>query len=60
MRMVISFDDFDRSRWVNQTGASGHPASRKYDDQTQTWLEGRSYTWRFSQAQVRASTHRRP
>jgi penicillin amidase len=56
MRMVISFDDFDRSRWVNQTGASGHPASRKYDDQVGAWLEGRSYQWRFSEAQVKAAT----
>jgi penicillin amidase len=54
LRMVVDLGSFDRSRWVNQTGASGHPGNGHYDDQFDTWLEGHSYPWAFSEPAVRA------
>ena len=44
MRMVVDLGDLDRSRWVNQTGASGHPFSPHYDDQVGAWVEGETYS----------------
>ena len=56
MRMVVDLGDLDRSRWVNLTGASGHPGDAHYTDQTQAWARGRTYQWPFSAAAVKAST----
>lgn len=52
MRMVVSLADFDRSRWINLTGVSGHPASSHYTDQTDLWVEGETLPWAFSRDQV--------
>ncbi|PZU49848.1 MAG: penicillin acylase family protein [Arsenicicoccus sp.] len=52
MRMVVDLADLDASTWVNQTGTSGHPFHTNYDDQTQAWLEGRTYPWAFTRAAV--------
>ncbi len=52
MRMVVDLGDLDRSRWVNQTGNSGHPFSPHYDDQIETWLAGETYRWPSSRAAV--------
>ncbi|HTW16750.1 MAG TPA: penicillin acylase family protein [Nocardioides sp.] len=58
MRMVVSLDDFDASRWINLTGVSGHPASDHYTDQTDLWAEGESLAWPFSADAVEdASVH---
>ncbi len=48
MRMVVSMADFDKSRWVNLTGVSGHPFSDHYTDQTDLWAEGETLPWVFS------------
>ena len=56
MRMVVDLADLDRSRWVNLTGASGHPGDAHYADQTQAWAQGRTYAWPFSAAAVSAAT----
>ncbi|HLS39305.1 MAG TPA: penicillin acylase family protein, partial [Ornithinicoccus sp.] len=53
MRMVVDLSDFDRSRWVNQTGNSGHPFHAHYSDQTQAWLEGRTFPWHSTAEAVR-------
>jgi penicillin G amidase len=45
MRMLVDLGDPDASRWVNQTGVSGHAFSQNYDDQTKLWAAGR--TWPF-------------
>ena len=37
MRMLIDLGDLDASRWVNQSGVSGHAFNRHYDDQTVLW-----------------------
>jgi len=55
MRMVISLADFDASRWINQTGVSGHPASDHYVDQTDLWARGETLPWSFSSDAVDAS-----
>src|SRR5690606_18254238 len=52
MRMVVDLGDLDRSRWVNQTGISGHPGDAHYDDQLGTWLDGEDYAWPFGRDAV--------
>ena len=37
MRMLIDLGDLDASRWVNESGVSGHAFHRHYDDQTELW-----------------------
>ncbi|MFS3127049.1 penicillin acylase family protein [Nocardioides sp. Bht2] len=53
MRMVVSLADFDDSRWINLTGASGHVFHDNYTDQTDLYVEGRTLPWRYSQGAVR-------
>ena len=55
MRMVVSLDDFDDSRWVNLTGVSGHAFHDNYVDQTELWVDGDTLPWRFSAAAVGAA-----
>ncbi len=55
MRMVVDLADLDQSTWVNQTGSSGHPFHPHYGDQTQAWIEGRTYAWRSSRDAVAAA-----
>ena len=38
MRMVVDLSDFDKSRWVNLTGVSGHAFSANYTDQTDSQI----------------------
>ncbi|WP_318244319.1 penicillin acylase family protein [Oerskovia merdavium] len=56
MRMVVDLDDLDSSTWVTVTGASGHPASKHYEDQLGTWAAGETYAWPFSVSAVAAQT----
>lgn len=53
MRMVVDLSDLDASRWVNQTGNSGHPFHAHYSDQTQAWLEGSTFPWPSTAEAVR-------
>ncbi len=55
MRMVISLENFDDSRWISLTGVSGHPFSDHYTDQTDLWVEGESLAWPFSVDEVEAA-----
>lgn len=48
MRMVIDLADFDRSRWINLTGASGHAFDPHYADQTDLWAKGKTRPWPFT------------
>lgn len=52
MRMVVSLADFDDSRWINLTGASGHAFNGNYVDQTELFVEGRTLPWAFSRDAV--------
>jgi penicillin amidase len=53
MRMVVDLGDLDASRWVNQTGSSGHPYDAHYVDQTDAWVKNQTYPWPFSEKGVR-------
>ncbi|WP_352231769.1 penicillin acylase family protein [Microtetraspora sp. NBRC 16547] len=53
MRMVVDLADFDRSRWINLTGASGHAFHANYNDQSELWADGRTTVWPFSEQGVR-------
>ena len=59
MRMVVDLADLDRSRWVNLTGASGHPFDAHYADQSDGWAEGATYAWPFGRAAVLSATTQR-
>lgn len=56
MRMVVNLEDFDKSKWINLTGASGHAFSAHYTDQTGKWAKGELLDWSFSQKAVDKST----
>ncbi|MFI7588794.1 penicillin acylase family protein [Spongisporangium articulatum] len=56
MRMVVDLDNFDHSRWVNQTGESGHPGDKHYDDQIETWLANKDFAWPASQQAVQEAS----
>jgi penicillin amidase len=53
MRMIVDLGKIDESRWVNESGISGHPADSHYDDQVETWLKGKDYAWPFSKEAVK-------
>jgi penicillin G amidase len=53
MRMVVNLGDLDASRWVNQTGNSGHPYDVHYVDQADAWARNETFPWPFSQKAVR-------
>ncbi|WP_299537770.1 penicillin acylase family protein [uncultured Streptomyces sp.] len=56
MRMVVNVGDWDKSRWINLTGASGHAFSAHYTDQTEKWIDGELLDWSFGDRAVGAST----
>ncbi|MEU1216261.1 penicillin acylase family protein [Streptomyces sp. NPDC005790] len=56
MRMVVNVGDWDKSRWINLTGASGHAFSAHYTDQTDKWVEGELLDWSFEEDAVKQST----
>ncbi|MFB4423786.1 penicillin acylase family protein [Streptomyces sp. QL37] len=56
MRMVVNVGDWDKSRWINLTGASGHAFSAHYTDQTDKWVEGELLDWSFGADAVKQST----
>ena len=59
MRMLIDLGDLDASRWVNQSGVSGHAFHRHYDDQTKLWANQRLWPFVSSQGAVEARTETR-
>ncbi|MEX3101285.1 MULTISPECIES: penicillin acylase family protein [unclassified Streptomyces] len=56
MRMVVNLDDFDKSKWINLSGASGHAFSAHYTDQTGKWANGELLDWSFTSKSVDGST----
>jgi penicillin amidase len=56
MRMVVDMADFDRSRWVNQTGESGHVDDPNYLDQAPLWAAGETLPWAYSGSAVKSAT----
>ncbi|WP_137825780.1 penicillin acylase family protein [Brevibacterium sp. 2SA] len=55
MRQIIDVGDFDRSRWINLTGASGHAFNPNYADQTEDWAANRTRPWAYSPQAVAAA-----
>ena len=53
MRMVVNLGELDASRWVNQTGNSGHPYDDHYVDQTDAWVLNETFPWPFSEKAIR-------
>ncbi|MEV7994699.1 penicillin acylase family protein [Streptomyces sp. NPDC086077] len=56
MRMVVNLDDFDKSKWINLSGASGHAYSAHYTDQTGKWAKGELLDWSFTKQAVDTNT----
>ncbi|MFI9627031.1 penicillin acylase family protein [Streptomyces sp. NPDC052042] len=56
MRMVVNVGDWDKSRWINLTGASGHAFAAHYTDQTDKWVNGELLDWPFGTNAVTKST----
>ncbi|MCX4581574.1 penicillin acylase family protein [Streptomyces sp. NBC_01481] len=56
MRMVVNVGDWDKSRWINLTGASGHAYSAHYIDQTDKWADGELLDWAYGKQAVQART----
>jgi penicillin amidase len=56
MRMVVNLGNLDASRWVNQTGSSGHPYDAHYVDQTDAWSRNETYPWPSSKEAVGAAS----
>ena len=56
MRMLIDLGDLDASRWVNQSGVSGHAFNRHYDDQTALWVNNQLWPFVSTRAAVEART----
>ncbi len=56
MRMLVDLSSLDQSRWVNQSGASGHAFAATYDDQLPLWAGNRMWSFASSKAAVDAST----
>ena len=56
MRMLVDLGDLDQSRWVNQSGVSGHAFHRNYDDQTELWADNQMWPFVSSRAAVEART----
>ncbi|WP_328913917.1 MULTISPECIES: penicillin acylase family protein [unclassified Streptomyces] len=52
MRMIVNLQNFDKSRWINLTGASGHAYNAHYTDQTGKWANGELLPWYYSDTQV--------
>ncbi len=52
MRQVIDLSNFDKSRWVQLTGNSGHVYHPNYWDQVEPWRDGDTNAWPFSEAAV--------
>ncbi|MFF0437281.1 penicillin acylase family protein [Streptomyces sp. NPDC004327] len=56
MRMVVNVGDWDKSRWINLSGASGHAFNSHYTDQTDKWVKGELLDWVYGQGAVEAAT----
>ncbi|MEV3990397.1 penicillin acylase family protein [Streptomyces sp. NPDC049837] len=56
MRMVVNVGDWDKSRWINLSGASGHAYNAHYTDQTDKWAKGELLDWPYGRQAVDART----
>src|SRR3954452_9205855 len=56
MRMLVDLGGADSGRWVNQSGASGHPFGPYYTDQAAMWLTDRTWPMVLTRNAVAAAT----
>ncbi|SDU97436.1 penicillin amidase [Microlunatus sagamiharensis] len=56
MRMLVDLADPDGGRWVNQSGASGHPFGPYYADQAELWATNRTWPMVTTRNAVAAQT----
>lgn len=56
MRMIVDLGNLDASRWVNQSGNSGHAYSDHYVDQVDAWRANQTFPWPSSVEAVRKAT----
>ena len=54
LRMMINWAAVDESRWINQSGNSGHAYHRNYLDQYPLWVDGELLPFRFGRETVEA------
>ncbi|HEV2927707.1 MAG TPA: penicillin acylase family protein, partial [Propionibacteriaceae bacterium] len=59
MRMLVDLGQLDQSRWVNQSGTSGHAYHRNYVDQTELWASNRTWPFVASRSAVEARMEHR-
>lgn len=58
MRMIVDLGDFDKSRWIQLTGNSGHAFHDNYLDQHKLWAKGETAPWAFTETTVKEATKR--
>lgn len=56
MRMIVNLGNLDASRWIDQTGESGHVDDANYLDQSPLWAAGQTLPWAFDPGAVKAAT----
>ncbi|OIV36690.1 penicillin acylase family protein [Mangrovactinospora gilvigrisea] len=56
MRMVVDLSDWDKSRYINLTGASGHAYNAHYTDQAAKWQKGELLPWAYTANAVKSAT----
>jgi penicillin amidase len=54
-RMIVDFNDLDRSVWVLPPGQSGHPGSLHYDDGIRPWLNMEYHPMMWDWERIRAN-----
>ncbi|HEX4787396.1 MAG TPA: penicillin acylase family protein [Actinospica sp.] len=59
LRMVVDLAKLDASRWIGQTGESGHVDDAHYLDQAGLWAAGETEPWPYTAGAVRAATAQR-
>ena len=59
LRMVVDLGGLDDSRWIGQTGESGHADDPDYLDQAPLWAAGETTSWAYSGSAVRTATQQR-
>jgi penicillin amidase len=59
LRMVVDLGGLDNSRWIGQTGESGHADDAHYLDQAPMWAAGETMSWPYSTSAVAAATGER-
>jgi penicillin amidase len=56
LRMVVDLGRPDGSRWIGQTGESGHVDDAHYLDQAPLWAAGETRPWPYTPTAVREAT----